>query len=152
MGISPRVSWATLPASLSTQTTSLPFSARHAPTTSPTYPVPTTAMFRAALPRPEPGQRTTKGARASPAIIRRPMHFGLDVRPALTRPTGVGTYLLGLLERLPRLSPEDHFTYFSASVKDRYPRGRWPGNVRLVDRRLPVRGLNLAWNRLGWPP
>ena len=21
-----------------------------------------------------------------------------------------------------------------------------------VDRRLPVRGLNLAWNRLGWPP
>ena len=80
------------------------------------------------------------------------MHFGLDVRPALTRPTGVGTYVLGLLERLPRLAPEDRFSYFSASLRDRYPEGRWPGNVRLVDRRLPVRGLNLAWNRLGWPP
>jgi glycosyltransferase involved in cell wall biosynthesis len=80
------------------------------------------------------------------------MHFGLDVRPSLTRPTGVGTYVLGLLERLPRLAPEDRFTYFSASLKERYPAGHWPGNVRLVDRRLPVRGLNLAWNRLGWPP
>jgi glycosyltransferase involved in cell wall biosynthesis len=79
------------------------------------------------------------------------MHFGLDVRPSLTRPTGVGTYVLGLLERLPRLAPEDRFTYFSASFRERYPPGNWPGNVRLVDRHLPVRGLNLSWNRLGWP-
>jgi glycosyltransferase involved in cell wall biosynthesis len=79
------------------------------------------------------------------------MHFGLDVRPSLSRPTGVGTYVLGLLQRLPRLAPEDRFTYFSASVKERYPPGNWPGNVRLVDRRLPVRGLNFVWNRLGWP-
>ncbi len=80
------------------------------------------------------------------------MHFGLDVRPSLSQPTGVGTYVLGLLERLPRLAPEDHFTFFSASLKERYPPGNWPGNVRLVDRRLPVQALNLAWNRLGWPP
>jgi glycosyltransferase involved in cell wall biosynthesis len=80
------------------------------------------------------------------------MHFGLDVRPSLSRPTGVGTYVLGLLDRLPRLAPDDRFTYFSASLKERYPRGDWPGNVRLVDRRLPVHGLNLAWNRVGWPP
>src|SRR2546422_11645307 len=31
--------------SLSTHTTALPVSARHAPNTSPTYPVPTTAIF-----------------------------------------------------------------------------------------------------------
>jgi len=80
------------------------------------------------------------------------MHFGLDVRPSLSRPTGVGTYVLGLLERLPRLAPEDRFTFFSASLKERYPPGNWPGNVRLVDRQLPVQALNLAWNRLGWPP
>ena len=79
------------------------------------------------------------------------MHFGLDVRPSLSRPTGGGTYVLGLLQRLPRLAPEDRFSYFSASLKERYPPGDWPGNVRLVDRRLPVRGLNFAWNRLGWP-
>ena len=31
------------------------------------------------------------------------MDFGLDVRPSLSRPTGVGTYVLGLVERLPAL-------------------------------------------------
>jgi glycosyltransferase involved in cell wall biosynthesis len=80
------------------------------------------------------------------------MDFGLDVRPTLSRPTGVGTYVLGLVERLPALAPEDRFHFFSASVKERYPPRAWPPNVRLVDRRLPVRGLNAAWNRLGWPP
>jgi len=80
------------------------------------------------------------------------MDFGLDVRPTLSRPTGVGTYVLGLAERLPALAPDDRFHFFSASVKERYPRRTWPPNVRLVDRRLPVRGLNAAWNRLAWPP
>jgi glycosyltransferase involved in cell wall biosynthesis len=80
------------------------------------------------------------------------MDFGLDVRPTLSRPTGVGTYVLGLVERLPALAPEDRFHFFSASVKEHYPPRAWPPNVRLVDRRLPVRGLNAAWNRLGWPP
>ena len=80
------------------------------------------------------------------------MEFGLDVRPSLSRPTGVGTYVLGLAERLPALAPEDRFTYFSASLRERYPARDWGPNVRLVDRRIPVRGLNAAWNRLGWPP
>jgi len=80
------------------------------------------------------------------------MEFGLDVRPSLSRPTGVGTYVLGLAERLPALAPEDRFSYFSASLKERYPERPWPPNVRLVDRRIPVRGLNAAWNRFGWPP
>jgi glycosyltransferase involved in cell wall biosynthesis len=80
------------------------------------------------------------------------MEFGLDVRPSLARPTGVGTYVLGLAERLPALAPDDRFHFFSASVKERYPARAWAPNVRLVDRRLPVRGLNAAWNRLGWPP
>ena len=80
------------------------------------------------------------------------MHIGIDVRPSLSRPTGVGTYVLGLLDRLPRQAPGDRFTLFSASVRERYPARDWPSNVRLVDRRLPVRALNAAWNRLGWPP
>ncbi len=80
------------------------------------------------------------------------MEFGLDVRPSLSRPTGVGIYVLGLAERLPRLAPDDRFTYFSASLKERYPAREWPPNVRLVDRRVPVRALNAAWNRFGWPP
>ena len=93
-----------------------------------------------------------KAGAVSPAIMRPPMHFGLDVRPSLRHPTGVGTYVLGLLEHLPRQAPEDRFTFFSASAKERYPSRDWPANVRLVDRRLPVAALNLAWSRLGWPP
>jgi glycosyltransferase involved in cell wall biosynthesis len=80
------------------------------------------------------------------------MHFGLDVRPSLKNPTGVGTYVLGLLEHLPSQAPDDRFTFFSASAKERYPSREWPANVRLVDRRVPVQVLNLAWSRLGWPP
>jgi glycosyltransferase involved in cell wall biosynthesis len=80
------------------------------------------------------------------------MDFGLDVRPALSRPTGVGTYVLQLAERLPHLAPDDRFHFFSASIKERYPARAWAPNVRLVDRRLPVHALNAAWNRLGWPP
>jgi glycosyltransferase involved in cell wall biosynthesis len=79
------------------------------------------------------------------------MDFGLDVRPTLSRPTGVGTYVLGLAQRMPLLAPDDRFHYFSASIKERYPARPWPANVRLVDRRLPVRGLNAAWNRAAWP-
>ncbi len=68
------------------------------------------------------------------------MDFGFDVRPTLSRPTGVGTYVMGLAERLPALAPDDRFHFFSASVKERYPAREWAPNVRLVDRRLPVRG------------
>jgi glycosyltransferase involved in cell wall biosynthesis len=82
----------------------------------------------------------------------RSMNFGLDVRPSLLRPTGTGTYVLNLARRLPLLAPADRFYFFSASFRDRYPANGWPPNATLVDRRLPVRALNLAWNRLGWPP
>jgi glycosyltransferase involved in cell wall biosynthesis len=79
------------------------------------------------------------------------MNIGIDVRPSLVRPTGVGSYVLALAQRLPALAPDHHFYYFSASLRDRYPVRAWPSNVTLVDRRLPVRFLNFAWNRLGWP-
>jgi glycosyltransferase involved in cell wall biosynthesis len=80
------------------------------------------------------------------------MNFGLDLRPSLSRPTGVGSYVLALARRLPAQAPRDRFWYFSASIKERYPSAPWPKNVTLVDRRLPVQALNLAWNRFGWPP
>jgi len=80
------------------------------------------------------------------------MNFGLDLRPSLIRPTGVGSYVLALATRLPGLAPQDRFFYFSASIRDRYPDRNWPPNVKLVDRRLPVRLMNLLWNRRQWPP
>lgn len=79
------------------------------------------------------------------------MNFGFDLRPSLLRPTGVGSYVMALAQRLPALAPEHHFYFFSASLRDRYPIRSWPRNVTLADRRLPVRPLNLAWNRLEAP-
>ena len=79
------------------------------------------------------------------------MNYGLDLRPSLSRPTGVGSYVLALAERLPGLAPDDHFYYFSSSWGERYPEREWPPNVTLRDRRVPVRLLNFAWNRLGGP-
>jgi glycosyltransferase involved in cell wall biosynthesis len=79
------------------------------------------------------------------------VNFGFDLRPSLSRPTGVGAYVLALARRLPAQAREDHFFYFSASLRERYPAMDWPANVRLVDRRLPVMALNYAWNRLGAP-
>jgi glycosyltransferase involved in cell wall biosynthesis len=80
------------------------------------------------------------------------MNIGLDLRPSLSKPTGVGSYVLALARRLPALAPDVHFYFFSASLKERYPHRDWPQNVTLIDLPLPVRALNFAWNRLGWPP
>src|SRR5262249_32563676 len=79
------------------------------------------------------------------------MNFGLDLRPSLSKPTGVGSYVLALAQRLPEIAPADRFYLFSASLKERYPARSWPSTAILVDRRLPVRALNFAWNRLEWP-
>jgi glycosyltransferase involved in cell wall biosynthesis len=79
------------------------------------------------------------------------MNFGLDLRPSLSKPTGVGSYVLALAQRLPEIAPADRFYLFSASLKERYPPRAWPSNAVLVDRHLPVRALNYAWNRLEWP-
>ena len=80
------------------------------------------------------------------------MRIALDVRPSLSKPTGVGAYVLALAQRLPLILPEAEFVYFSASLRERYESLAWPRNARLVDRHIPVRALNYAWNRLGWPP
>jgi glycosyltransferase involved in cell wall biosynthesis len=80
------------------------------------------------------------------------MNFGIDLRPSLSRPTGVGAYVVSLAQRLPEAAPQDRFYLFSASLSERYPQRQWPGNVKLVDRAIPVRVLNSAWHRLEWPP
>jgi alpha-1,3-rhamnosyl/mannosyltransferase len=76
----------------------------------------------------------------------------LDYRPALRARTGVGEYAHEIAAALVRqLSPSDQLTLFSSSWKDRLPADRLPG-ADVVDARIPVRVLNLAWHRLGWPP
>jgi len=80
------------------------------------------------------------------------MRVALDVRPALSRPTGVGVYIGALAASLPRLDPASRFTLFTASLRERWSHPLAGPNVDLVDRRIPVRALNLAWNRMSWPP
>ncbi len=76
----------------------------------------------------------------------------IDYRPALRQRTGVGQYLHGLAAALAsKLDPADTLTLFSSSWKDRLPRAAIR-NTGQIDRRLPVRVLNLLWHRLEWPP
>jgi glycosyltransferase involved in cell wall biosynthesis len=77
----------------------------------------------------------------------------IDYRPALRARTGVGEYIHQVIKALARTG-EDDITLFSSSWRDRPAadlRSELP-NVRVVDQRIPVRALNIAWHRLGWPP
>jgi glycosyltransferase involved in cell wall biosynthesis len=77
----------------------------------------------------------------------------IDYRPALRARTGVGEYIHQSIKALAG-SGEDEITLFSSSWKDRPApdlTSELP-NVRIVDQRIPVRALNVAWHRLGWPP
>jgi glycosyltransferase involved in cell wall biosynthesis len=75
----------------------------------------------------------------------------LDYRPALRARTGVGEYAHELATALARqLTPDDQLVLFSSSWKDRLSAGTIPG-VPVIDARVPVTFLNLAWHRLEWP-
>jgi glycosyltransferase involved in cell wall biosynthesis len=87
-----------------------------------------------------------------PVLGSRPVRILLDYRPALRQRTGVGEYAHGLAAALSAiLAPGDSLTLFSSSWKDRLSPGVIDG-ARVSDSRIPVRVLNFAWHRLGWPP
>jgi glycosyltransferase involved in cell wall biosynthesis len=76
----------------------------------------------------------------------------IDYRPALRDRTGAGEYTHELATALTRTLPlSDTLTLFSSSWKDRLAADAIPGTP-IIDARVPVRLLNLAWHRLGWPP
>jgi glycosyltransferase involved in cell wall biosynthesis len=66
--------------------------------------------------------------------------------------TGVGRYVAGLARALSRIEGEHDVILFSSSWKERARVEDYPENFELVDRKIPVRVLNWAWHRLGWPP
>ena len=81
------------------------------------------------------------------------MRIVIDYRPALRARTGVGEHIHQVTRELARTG-SDEITAFSSSWKDRVPStlaAEMP-TVRIVDRRIPVGALNLAWHRLRWPP
>ncbi len=85
------------------------------------------------------------------------MRVLIDYRAALRERTGVGEYTHQLVRALLSGDSGDSgrtldLTVFSSSARDRLTADADLAGARLVDRRLPVRVLNLAWHRVGWPP
>src|SRR5438270_14101607 len=81
----------------------------------------------------------------------------MDYRPALRERSGVGEYthrltaaLLDMYRRDPSSSPLE-LTVFSSSWKDRLIPSAELRGAAVVDRRIPVRLLNLLWHRAGIP-
>ncbi len=86
------------------------------------------------------------------------MRVLIDYRPALRERSGVGEYTHQLAKALllayppsPAAGARD-LTIFSSSWKDRLAVTPDLRGATCVDRRVPVRLLNLAWHRFGWPP
>jgi glycosyltransferase involved in cell wall biosynthesis len=81
------------------------------------------------------------------------MRIGVDVRPFLSRETGVGTYLKNLLFQLARIDGANEYCLFSSSWKERFPVEKVPpfAKSRFRDLRIPVRAVNFLWYRLGRP-
>ena len=86
------------------------------------------------------------------------MRVLIDYRPALRERSGVGEHthqlVTALLAAYPAAGPSRalELTLFSSSWKDRLTPSPDLAGAAIVDRRVPVRLLNLAWHRLGWPP
>ena len=82
------------------------------------------------------------------------MRVLIDYRPALRDRTGIGEYTHELVRALSGAidAATLDLAVFSSSWKDRLEI-REPGleRVRQIDRRWPVRALNFAWHRAGWP-
>ncbi len=86
------------------------------------------------------------------------MRILVDYRPALRERTGVGEYVHELSKALAAQvdgHQNDEIALFTNSWKDRPAptlASEMPSPVRIVDVKVPVRGLMWAWNRLEWPP
>ena len=86
------------------------------------------------------------------------MRVVIDYRPALRERSGVGEYTHQLVTAMLAASPPREsrngleLSLFSSSWKDRLDASPELAGARTIDRRIPVRLLNLAWHRLEWPP
>jgi glycosyltransferase involved in cell wall biosynthesis len=89
------------------------------------------------------------------------MNLLLDYRPALRDRTGVGEWVHQLALSLLALKSDGDpaaagldLTLWSSSWRDRPTPTtlRELNGATFVDRRVPVRPLTWAWNRVGWPP
>ncbi|HVG55390.1 MAG TPA: glycosyltransferase family 1 protein [Vicinamibacterales bacterium] len=79
------------------------------------------------------------------------MKILVDYRPALRERTGVGEYMHEII-RAYTSAHDDDVAAFTSSWRDRpAPDTASRLGARVIDRRVPVRVLNLLWHRLQWP-
>jgi glycosyltransferase involved in cell wall biosynthesis len=81
------------------------------------------------------------------------MRIGVDLRPFLSRETGVGTYMRNLLFHLAGIDRDNDYRLLSSSWKERFPPEKIPpfARCRFKDLRIPVKILNLFWQKWGAP-
>ena len=84
------------------------------------------------------------------------MRVLIDYRPALREASGAGEYTHQLVRALLAMSAADprlplSLTLFSSSWKDRFVPSAELAGAAVIDLHVPVRLLNFAWHRLGWP-
>ena len=80
------------------------------------------------------------------------MRILVDYRPALRSRTGVGEYVHQMVHAYTRMH-DDAVALFTSSWSDRpHPSVQTDLRADVVDRRIPVRMLNLLWHRAEWPP
>ena len=80
------------------------------------------------------------------------MKICLDMRPALSQATGVGIYLRNLVRALSEIDTQNEYHLFYSSWKEDAPKANYGKNFVIHNQKWPVRVLNFAWHRLGWPP
>lgn len=82
------------------------------------------------------------------------MRILLDYRPALRERSGVGELMHGLARALAVQRGHDELAVLTTSWRDRAAPNLSDElhGVRVIDRRIPIRPLTWAWNRLEWPP
>lgn len=79
------------------------------------------------------------------------MNICIDMRPALSRPTGVGIYLLNLVQALAEIDSENQYHLFSTSWRERYQPPKYGKNFYYHDHRWPGKMLHFLWNRFSFP-
>ena len=81
------------------------------------------------------------------------MKVAFDIRPALNRGTGVGTFAEQLVLAMDSLPGDHSFYLFTSSLKDRWSANRFPKlhKSEVVDRKWPVKLLNTLWHWRGIP-
>jgi glycosyltransferase involved in cell wall biosynthesis len=80
------------------------------------------------------------------------MNICIDMRPVLSRATGVGVYLYNLVRGLACLDSENAYHLFSSSWKERFQQIPAGKNIYIHDKHWPVRVLTYSWNHFSYPP